>query len=224
MREQEYSRAPSQLVRYLFWIVLLLVLGSAWGQEPPRSQIAQVQEKLRSLGFEVGEVAGVLDPRTAKALEAFQRTRRLDVTGALDTATLRALGLAPGPTEFREETMSRTETASSPWKPVLEFLRFFDSQPGRLVQHVTPAFREDMPATAWVAKLMTDPAATNRHRLAWEIEKVDKESNTATVHVLSEVRIDGVQQSQLETFSLVRSPEAKWLIDAWQSSDADAGE
>jgi len=207
-------------VRHLFWIVLLLFLASAWGQEPPQPPIAQAQEKLRNLGFEVGEVAGVLDPTTAKALQAFQRTRRLAVTGELDTATLRALGLAPGLTEFEEETISRTTPASSPWRPVLEFLRFFDSQPARLVLHVTPAFREDMPATAWVAKLMTDPVAASRHRLAWEIQKVETRSNTATVHVRSQVRIDGVQQSQLEAFSLVRSPDAKWLIDAWHTTDA----
>ena len=201
-------------------IVLLLFLGSAWGQEPPQPPIAQAQEKLRSLGFEVGEVAGVLDPRTAKALQAFQRTRRLAVTGELDTATLRALGLATGMTESEEETITRATPASSPWRPVLEFLRFFDSQPARLVLHVTPAFREDMPATAWVAKLMTDPVAASRHRLAWEIQKVETRSNTATVHVRSQVRIDGVQQTQLEAFSLVRSLDAKWLIDAWHTTDA----
>ena len=218
--EQEFRRGSSQLVRHLFWIVLLLLLGSAWGQEPLESQIAQAQAKLRSLGFEVGATPGVLDPRTAKALQAFQRTRRLAVTGELNTATLRALGLAPGSTEFQEAAMSRTAPASPPWKPVLEFLRFFDSQPARLVLHVTAGFREDMPATAWIAKQMTDPAAASRQRLTWEIEKVDTKSNAATVHVRSQVRIDGVQQSQLEAFSLVRSPDAKWLIDAWHTTDA----
>ena len=207
-------------MRYFFWFVLLLLLGPAWGQEPPQSQIAQAQEKLRSLGFEVGEAEGVLDPRTAKALQAFQRTRRLDVTGELDTATLRALGLGPGLTDIQEETISRTTPASSPWRPVLEYLRFFDSQPARLVPHVTPGFRGDMPATAWVAKLMTDPATRERHRLTWEIERVDTKNNTATVHVRSQVRIDGVRQSQIEAFSLVRSSDAQWLIDAWHTTDA----
>ena len=219
VREQDLSRGASLLVKHFFWIFLLLLLGTAWGQEPPQSQITQAQEKLKSLGFEVGETAGVLDPRTAKALQAFQRTRRLTVTGELDTATLRALGLVPGPTEFQEEMMSRDAPATSPWRPVLEYLRFFDSQPARLVLHVTPGFREDLPATAWVAKVMTDPAARNRHRLAWHIEKVDTENNTATVHVRSKVRIDGVQRSQLEAFSLVRSPDAQWLIDDWHATD-----
>ena len=206
-------------MRHLFWIILFLLLGTAWGQEPPQSQIAQAQEKLKTLGFEVGEAAGVLDPVTAKALQAFQRTRRLAVTGELDTATLRALGLISGPAEFQEDTLSTGDPASSPWRPVLEYLRFFDSQPARLLLHVTPGFREDLPAAAWVAKLMTDPAARNRHRLSWQIEMVDTGHSTATVHVRSQVRIDGVQQSQLEAFSLVRSPDAQWLIDAWHATD-----
>ena len=67
---------------------------------------------------------------------------------------------------------------------------------------------------------MTDPAARSRHRVAWQIEKVDTRHSTATVHVRSRVRIDGVQRSQLEAFSLVRSPDAQWLIDAWHATDA----
>ena len=219
-REQDGSRGASQLVRHLSWIVPLLLLGTVWAQEPSQPQIVQAQEKLRSLGFEVGETAGVLDPRTAKALEAFQRTRRLAVTGELDTATLRALGVVPGTEGAWEDSISGDEAASSPWRPVLEYLRFFDSQPARLLLHVTPGFREDLTAAAWVAKVMTDPATKSRHRIAWQIEKVDTRHSTATVHVRSRVRMDGVQRSQLEAFSLVRSPDAQWLIDAWHATDA----
>ena len=220
VREQTFTRGSSKLVRHLFWLVLLLLLGTAWGQEPSQSQIAEAQKKLKGLGFEVGAAPGVLNPPTVKALEAFQRTRRLAVTGELDTATLRALGLISGPTEFQEDTLSANDPASSPWRPVLEYLRFFDSQPARLLLHVTPGFRDDLPAAAWVAKLMTDPAARNRHRLSWQIETVDTGHSTATVHVRSQIRIDGVQQSQLEAFSLVRSPDAQWLIDARHVTDA----
>ena len=206
-------------MRYLLWIVLPLLLGIASAQEPPPPQIAQAQEKLRSLGFEVGETAGALDPRTVKALQAFQRTRRLAVTGELDTATLRALGLVPGATD-QEDTMSQVGPDSSPWRPVLEYLRFFDSQPARLLLRVTPGFREDLPAGAWIAKVMTDPATRSRHRLSWQIENVEARQNTATVQVRSQVRIHGVQKSQLEAFSLVRTPDAQWLIDAWDATDA----
>lgn len=206
-------------MRHFFWIALALLVGTASAQETAPSQIVQAQEKLRSLGFEVGEAAGVLDPRTAKALQAFQRTRRLDVTGELDTATLRALGLVPGAAELQEDKMSQ-EGPDSPWRPVLEYLRFFDSQPARLILLVTPAFREDLPAGAWVAKMMTDSATRSRHRLAWQIENVDTQQSTATVDVRSQVRINGAKRSQLETFSLVRTPDAQWLIDAWHATDA----
>lgn len=206
-------------MRHLFWIGLLLLLGIAAAQEPAPPQIAEAQEKLRSLGFEVGETAGTLDPRTAKALQAFQRTRRLAVTGELDTATLRALGLVPGVAD-QEDAVSQDGPDSSPWRPVMEYLRFFDSQPARLLLQVTPGFRDDLPAAAWIAKVMTDSATRSRHRLAWQIEDVDTRQNTATVHVRSQVRIDGVHKSQLEAFSLVRTPDAKWLIDAWDATDA----
>ena len=206
-------------MRHLFWIGLLLLLGIASAQEPAPPQIAEAQEKLRSLGFEVGETVGTLDPRTAKALQAFQRTRRLAVTGELDTATLRALGLVPGAAD-QEDALSQDGPDSSPWRPVMEYLRFFDSQPARLLLQVTPGFRDDLPAAAWIAKVMTDPATRSRHRLAWQIEDVDTRQNTATVHVRSQVRIDGVHKSQLEAFSLVRTPDAKWLIDAWDATDA----
>ena len=209
----------SPIVRHLLWIVVLLLLGIASAQEAAPPPIAQAQEKLRSLGFEVGESADTLDPRTAKALRAFQRTRRLTVTGELDTATLRALGLVPGSAD-QEDTLSQDRPDSSPWRPVMEYLRFFDSQPARLLLQVTPGFRDDLPAAAWIAKVMTDPATQGRHRLAWQIEAVNTRQNTATVHVRSQVRLDGVQKSQLEAFSLVRTPDAQWLIDAWDATDA----
>lgn len=206
-------------MRYLACPVLFLLLSYAWGQELPQPQIGRAQEKLRALGFEVGETEGVLDPRTIKALQAFQRTRRLTVTGELDTATLRALGLAVGLPEAEAETEASLLPALSPWRPVLEYLRFYDSQPARVVLHVTARFRGDMPAADWVNHLTTNPHTRHRPRLTWQIDKVETGNATATVYVRSQVRIDGVQQPQLEAFSLVRSPEAQWLIDAWHSYD-----
>ena len=204
---------------YLAWAVLFLMLNCAWGQEPAQPQIRQAQERLRALGFEVGDAEHVLDPRTIKALRAFQRTRRLAVTGELDTATLRALGLAAGLPESDAETEAPLLPASSPWRPVLEYLRFFDSQPARVVLHVTARFRQDMPPADWIAHLTTKPDSRSRHRITWQIDKVQTNSDLATVYVRSQVRVDGVPQLQLEEFSLVRSPGEPWLIDAWHSSD-----
>ena len=204
---------------YLAWTVLLLLVSCAWGQELPQSQIRQAQEKLRALGFEVGTAEDVLDPRTIKALRAFQRTRRLTVTGELDAATLRALGLAAGRPATDAETEASFLPGSSPWRPVLEYLRFYESQPARVVLHVTARFRQDMSPADWLAHLTTKPDARHPPRLAWQIDKVETGSATATVYVRSQVRVDGVPQSQREEFSLVRTSDAQWLIDAWHSYD-----
>ena len=97
---------------------------------------------------------------------------------------------------------------------------FFDSQPARVVLHVTARFRDDMPPTDWINHLTTDPdARNNRPRLEWEIDRVEMGNATATVYVRSQVRVEGVEQLQLEEFSLVRSPAALWLIDAWHRYD-----
>ena len=204
---------------YLAWAVLLLMLSCAWGQEPAEPHIQQAQEKLRALGFEVGDAEDALDPRTIKALRAFQRTRRLTVTGELDTATLRALGLAAGLPETKAETETPLLPASSPWRPVLEYLRFFDSQPARVVLHVTARFRQDVPPADWITHLTTKPDSRNLRRITWQIDKVQTGGDLATVYVRSQVRVDGIQQLQLEEFSLVRSPGEPWLIDAWHSYD-----
>ena len=203
----------------LAWTILFLLLSCAWGQELPQPQIRQAQEKLRALGFEVGEAEDVLDPRTIKALQAFQRTRRLAVTGELDRATLRALGLVAGLPETDVERKPSLSPALSPWRPVLEYLRFYDSQPARVVLHVTARFRQEMSPADWITHLTTKSGTRGRHRITWQIDKVQTDSDLATVYVRSQVRVDGVQQRQLEEFSLVRSPGEPWLIDAWTSYD-----
>ena len=197
---------------YLAWVVLIVLLNCAWGQDPPQPQIRQAQEKLRALGFEVGEAEDVLEPRTVKALRAFQRTRRLTVTGELDAVTLRALGLAAGLPEADAETGPSLLPAASPWRPVLEYLRFYDSQPARVALHVTARFRQDMSPADWITHLTTKPDPRGRYRVTWEIDGVETGNATATVYVRSQVRIDGVQQPQnvLEEFSLVRSSAAQW--------------
>ena len=209
----------SQIMKYFAWTALILLVSGAWGQDLPQPPIGPAQERLRTLGFEVGEAGDGLDPRTIKALEAFQRTRRLAVTGELDAATLRALGLAARFPEGDVETEPAVLPASSPWRPVLEYLRFYDSQPARVVLHVTARFRGDMPPTAWVNHLTTNPDSRRPPRLTWQIDKVEASNAAATVYVRSQIRVEGIQQPQLEKFSLVRSPDAQWLIDAWSSQD-----
>jgi hypothetical protein len=52
------------------------------------------QEALQRIGFDVGQVDGVLGPRTQTALREFQQQRGLATTGELDIDTMRALDVA----------------------------------------------------------------------------------------------------------------------------------
>jgi len=69
--------------------------------------VTAVQETLTKAGFSPGPADGAWGPKTAQALAAFQRAKRLQQTEALDGASLRALfgesataekyGLLPNP-------------------------------------------------------------------------------------------------------------------------------
>jgi len=53
--------------------------------------IAEAQRRLTALGYNVGTVDGQFGPKTEKAISAFQRDRKLKVTGTLDAATVEKL-------------------------------------------------------------------------------------------------------------------------------------
>jgi hypothetical protein len=59
----------------------------------PEQRIRQAQIHLKEKGFEVGEVAGILGPRTRNALIAFQRQQGFNPTGQIDERTAAALGI-----------------------------------------------------------------------------------------------------------------------------------
>jgi TonB family protein len=58
-----------------------------------RNEARQVQERLRSAGYNPGAVDGVPGPQTVAALRQYQTAQGLPVTGLLDEATRQALGL-----------------------------------------------------------------------------------------------------------------------------------
>jgi hypothetical protein len=66
--------------------------ASSRGEQRP-TMIRQVQQRLRAAGFDPGPADGQLGPRTVKALRDYQAKRKLAVTGQLDDATRKALGL-----------------------------------------------------------------------------------------------------------------------------------
>lgn len=53
----------------------------------PITEISGVQQRLRNLGFDCGEVDGKLGPHTRDALRAYQQARGLNETGEADEAT-----------------------------------------------------------------------------------------------------------------------------------------
>ena len=60
----------------------------------PQDTVFQVQQKLHDLGFYVtSNIDGRWGPKTAIALQNFQRANRLNPTGQLDDSTMNALGI-----------------------------------------------------------------------------------------------------------------------------------
>ena len=61
--------------------------------KPAASVVREIQSRLQELGYSVGTIDGVPGPRTAAAVEAFQRARQLPVDGRL---SVEVLGLLRG--------------------------------------------------------------------------------------------------------------------------------
>jgi peptidoglycan hydrolase-like protein with peptidoglycan-binding domain len=53
----------------------------------------RAQVELRALGLYSGPIDGIMGEGTRSALRQYQRSRRLTETGALDNATLGAMGI-----------------------------------------------------------------------------------------------------------------------------------
>ena len=60
---------------------------------PPARQpfVLEAQRALRDLGYDPGPIDGLFGPKTRAALEKYQTTERLPVTGQLDALTIERL-------------------------------------------------------------------------------------------------------------------------------------
>ena len=56
-------------------------------------EITEAQQLLKENGFYSGPLDGTMNQRTRRALRSFQESRRLNVTGRLDSDTAQELGL-----------------------------------------------------------------------------------------------------------------------------------
>lgn len=200
--------------------VLIIGLGGmasiAWTQD---DKVLKVQQLLSALGYDPGKADGVMGPRTRRAIAAYQRSNNLPPTSELDEPTLSALGLLEPPAAPERPPVPVPPPAA--WRTVLAYLRYYDTQPSRLVPYVTEQFRQGLQARAWIRNTMQEVAAQNFSRLSWQIERVEPQdpetASEATVEVYSRVRIGGEEMARREIFSLVREGESMWRINGLQS-------
>ncbi len=69
-------------------------LATTGAKQGPSSSVRQLQQRLQSQGlYGRGLVDGVYGPGTRAAVEAFQRARRMAVTGQMDAETMAAMDL-----------------------------------------------------------------------------------------------------------------------------------
>jgi peptidoglycan hydrolase-like protein with peptidoglycan-binding domain len=68
-------------------------------QEMDSQTVRQIQQALQDKGQNVGEIDGIMGPRTQAALRQYQQSQGMQATGRVDRQTISSLGLsraAPG--------------------------------------------------------------------------------------------------------------------------------
>jgi hypothetical protein len=104
---------------------------------------------------------------------------------------------------------------TAPLRPVFDYLRFYESQPARVLPYITERFRGGLEPRLWVEQTRALLAAQGYTRLAWRVHHLEMTDTGATAHVTTQARIDGQELQQNEIFVLVYTPEGGWLIDDW---------
>ena len=80
-------------------IMLVAAVSASHAAAQQRPDVKRAQQALAQAGHDPGAIDGVMGPRTAAALKAYQKANGLDETGRLDDATLAKLGPAGGDTK-----------------------------------------------------------------------------------------------------------------------------
>jgi len=209
-RRNRTSRYPAVVIGLGLFVGLVT---TAWSIDP---ELQQAQERLSKLGYALGVPDGVYGPRTRQALEAFQRTQKLPVSGNLDAATLQALERLTIPAQ--EPPVSEAELPDAPVRVVVDFLSAYARQPSRALPYVSEQFFQGITASAWIENTEQTRHEQAYTYLAWQVKHLEmQEENTrAVVTVDSRVRIKAEAQLQQEQFTLHKTPDGVWLIDQWQ--------
>lgn len=226
---QHRSRITSWIGLTTILLIFTAPIARAQDAAPDAEQTLQAQRILSTLGYDAGKVDGVVGPLTRQAIEAFQHAYNLAPTGELDTPTLIALGLQQ-PTRIPAPPPRAVASApQAPWRVVLTYLRYYDTNPARLLPYVTEQFRRGKSPHAWIVATKAALAEQQFYRLSWHIEQVETDTTAAperhaTVHARSRIRIKGEETVRRETFFLVQSDASVWRINGWQSQPVTTAE
>jgi peptidoglycan hydrolase-like protein with peptidoglycan-binding domain len=93
----------------------------AYVQPLPAASVQAVQDRLRAAGAYSGQADGVWGPDSAAALQRFQQTHQLQVTGQMNQATAATLGIDPAP--LMTAAAQPTVTPAQPPLPPSDQLR-----------------------------------------------------------------------------------------------------
>src|SRR4030095_995670 len=103
----------------------------------------------------------------------------------------------------------------APLRPVFDYLRFYESQPARVLPYITEHFRGGMEQRLWVDQTRALLAAQGYTRLAWTVHHLEMTDAGGEAHGNTRGPIDVQKLLQKKIFVLVRTPEGEWLIDDW---------
>jgi hypothetical protein len=205
------------LLACVLMIGLGLSLPAAQAQE---ETVVKAQQLLNALGFDAGIADGVIGPLTQQAITAYQRAQNLPATGELNEQTLSALGLLEAPLTPPTPTPPAPAPPPAAWRTVLIYLRYYDTQPERLLPYITERFRQGVGGQAWLHETRREVGEQQFSRLSWRIERVEPQdsdaASEATVEVYSRIRLAGEEKGLREVFALVSNAENEWLINGLQ--------
>lgn len=81
---------------------------------PTRTEVQEAQERLNALGYDAGPADGLMGPRTASAIEEFQRDHAMPADGRVSADLIAGLRAAPS---YTQDSREAPEESSAAWRP-----------------------------------------------------------------------------------------------------------
>jgi Putative peptidoglycan binding domain len=84
--------------------------GRAAGQQLSNDKVREIQEALKTKGFDPGAADGMIGKKTNQAIREFQKSNNLQVTGRIDEKTASALGVDASGVSSSTSSMGKEST------------------------------------------------------------------------------------------------------------------